>query len=72
VYIHTSAKQALVFKAWEDRLMLELCGNTAGHMTKPGTLRAMNPYALNKKKNKKILPVFWKQLQDMSQASVVY
>jgi hypothetical protein len=39
--------------------MLELCGKAAGHMIKPGAYCAMNPHTLNKK-NKKILPVFWK------------
>ena len=35
-----------------------ICGNTAGHMIKPGFYRAKNPHALETKTNKN-LPVFW-------------
>jgi hypothetical protein len=71
MYIHTSAKQAPGFKAREERQMLELCGNAARQMIKPGTYRAMNPRALNKK-NKKILPVFWKHNLKAYTAAVLF
>lgn len=46
-YIHKSAKQMPAFRAWKDRLTLVVCGNAAGHMTKPGVVcRAKNPRAL--------------------------
>ncbi|XP_062817880.1 tigger transposable element-derived protein 1-like isoform X2 [Anolis carolinensis] len=56
-YIHQSLKEALGNKTWNDKLTLVLCGNTAGHMIKPGVVyRVKNPRTL---KNKHYLPVFW-------------
>nr|XP_020660653.1 tigger transposable element-derived protein 1-like [Pogona vitticeps] len=58
-YIQKCAKQAPGCQLWKDRLTLILCGNTAGHMIKPGVVyRAKNPRAL-KDKDKSYLPVFW-------------
>lgn len=58
-YILKSERQAPGFKAAKDRVTVLFCGNTAGHLIKPGLLyRAVNPRAL-KGKNKNLLPVFW-------------
>jgi hypothetical protein len=55
-YIHKSAKQSSVFKAWTDRLTPVQCGNAAGHMIKHGFVyRAKNPCAL-KNQNKIFCP----------------
>jgi hypothetical protein len=49
-FIHKSAKESSVLKAWTDRLTLVLCGNAAGPMNKHGFVyRAKNPRALKNK-----------------------
>jgi hypothetical protein len=58
LYIHTSV-EAPGFKAWEEGLMLEICGNADRYMIQPDPYCAMNPHTLNNK-NKKLLPVFLK------------
>jgi hypothetical protein len=73
MYIHTSAKQAPGFKAWKDRLTMELCGNAAGQMIKSGTYCALNFLAPNNRnKNNKILPIFWQHNLKARVAAVLF